>query len=268
MKVFYTPRMAVPSGGYSPSAEKPRLAVESWIDKGFAIDVVEPNPVTPDQIALAHDPHYVHGVLSGSRANGHGNRSMAVAESLPHVVGAMVDAAREALTGNNACAPVSGFHHACYDHGGGFCTFNGLMVAALSLDARVGILDCDQHYGDGTDDIIRRLGAPVVHWSVGKRDIDAEVFLLNLRQHMERVFSGCDVLLYQAGADPHVDDPLGGWLTTDQLRQRDEIVFSTATSMGLPVAWCLAGGYQRDAQGGIGPVLKIHDNTMRACLNS
>lgn len=29
--------------------------------------------------------------------------------------------------------------------------------------------------------------------------------------------AGCDVLLYQAGADPHIDDPLGGWLTTGVL---------------------------------------------------
>jgi hypothetical protein len=33
----------------------------------------------------------------------------------------------------------------------------------------------------------------------------------------------CDVLLYQAGADPHINDPLGGWLTTAQLRERDRI---------------------------------------------
>jgi acetoin utilization deacetylase AcuC-like enzyme len=33
----------------------------------------------------------------------------------------------------------------------------------------------------------------------------------------------CEVLLYQAGADPHINDPLGGWLTTAQLRERDRI---------------------------------------------
>ena len=33
-------------------------------------------------------------------------------------------------------------------------------------------------------------------------------------------------------------------------------------AMGLPVAWNLAGGYQRDATGGIRPVLDIHDNTL------
>ena len=55
-------------------------------------------------------------------------------------------------------------------------------------------------------------------------------------------------------------------MTTEQLRRRDEIVFSTAQALRLPVVWDLAGGYQRDADGGISAVLEIHRNTMRACL--
>lgn len=66
-------------------------------------------------------------------------------------------------------------------------------------------------------------------------------------------------MLYQAGADPHVNDPLGGWMTTAQLYERDVIVFETAREMGLPVVFNLAGGYQRDEDGGIRPVLDIHD---------
>jgi len=33
----------------------------------------------------------------------------------------------------------------------------------------------------------------------------------------------------------------------------------------VPVAWNLAGGYQRTEDGGIGAVLEIHRNTMREC---
>lgn len=73
------------------------------------------------------------------------------------------------------------------------------------------------------------------------------------------------MLIYQAGADAHIDDPLGGWMTTAQLKRRDEIVFETAARIGLPVAWDLAGGYQKDATGGIPAVLEIHRNTMRLC---
>jgi acetoin utilization deacetylase AcuC-like enzyme len=75
-------------------------------------------------------------------------------------------------------------------------------------------------------------------------------------------FVDCDLLMYQAGADPHVDDPLGGFLTTEQLTRRDEIVFSVARTLGIPVVWNLAGGYQEPVY----EVLKIHNNTMRACI--
>jgi acetoin utilization deacetylase AcuC-like enzyme len=41
-------------------------------------------------------------------------------------------------------------------------------------------------------------------------------------------FAGCELLLYQAGADAHINDPLGGWMTTEQLARRDHIVFTEA----------------------------------------
>lgn len=71
-----------------------------------------------------------------------------------------------------------------------------------------------------------------------------------------------DLVLYQAGADIHVDDPLGGLLTTEQMRERDANVFRGCAESGTPVVWNLAGGYQRDANSGIAPVLALHRNTM------
>ena len=50
--------------------------------------------------------------------------------------------------------------------------------------------------------------------------------------------------------------------------RRDEKVFGALRAWGVPVAWNLAGGYQRDAQGSIEPVLAIHDNTLRAFANT
>lgn len=115
----------------------------------------------------------------------------------------------------NAVAPTSGFHHAGHSEVAGFCTFNGLMVSALTIKAaglveRVGILDFDQHYGDGTDNIIDTLGIDfVTHYTAGAHyhcESQASEFL---RQVPELVasMSDCNVVLYQAGADPHIDDP-------------------------------------------------------------
>ena len=273
MNVFFSDRMVANGDSFSPSAGKPAQAVASWLAAGMAINVVEPLPAIFEQLCLAHDANFVSGILSGKINNGFSNNNADVAASLPYTSGAMLSAARDAiLTGGFACAPVSGFHHACWDSAGGYCTFNGLMVTAMSLlddgaAKKVGILDCDQHYGNGTDDIIGVLGVhgSIRHHTVGKMRITPKDFFLELPS-VVMGFSDCDVLLYQAGADPHVNDPLGGWLTTKQLRLRDKVVFETARQIGLPVAWNLAGGYQRDKLGGIRPVLDIHDNTMLECL--
>ena len=268
--VFYSPEQVAEPQVASPSARKPRQVVERWQARGFPIEVLVPRPVTADDLALAHDWRYVDDVLALRAPNGFGNRSASVARSLPWTSGSMLSAALAALDSRlAACAPCSGFHHARYDEGAGFCTFNGLMVAALKLRAlgrvaRVGILDCDQHYGDGTDDIIDRKGARgwIRHVTAmrGYRR-EAKAFLAALPGLVES-FRDCDVVLYQAGADPHVDDPLGGFLDDDQLADRDRTVFREARRLGIPIAWNLAGGYQDPLDN----VLDIHDRTMRECV--
>ena len=273
--VFFRPEMvARDASSDSPSAGKPEQVVADWQRRGLPVELRRFDPVDEATLALAHDADYVRGVLSCALANGFGNRLPQVAAALPHTSGAMLAAAREALAnGRVACAPVSGFHHAGHGWGGGFCTFNGLMVAAIALQRqglvrRVAILDLDYHWGDGTHDILQRLG---IGWVVHRgtpvaqagRD-DAEAYLRALPR-LVSTFHDCDLLLYQAGADAHADDPLGGWMDSAQLQRRDRAVFEVAATIGLPVAWNLAGGYQRDAGGGIEPVLAIHRRTMLAC---
>ena len=273
--VFFQSDMAASAGSFSPSAGKPPLVVADWRAHGLPIEVRGFMPVDEETLALAHDPAFVRGVLRGEIANGFGNKSLAVAASLRYTTGAMLAAAEEALTnGRVGCAPVSGFHHAGYAQAEGFCTFNGLMVTALALrlNARVtdvGILDLDQHWGNGTQAIMQKLGTTwIKHHSSGRDSPgpeEAEEYLDKLPD-LVREFFDCSVLLYQAGADAHVKDPLGGWMTDEQLARRDRIVFSTAASIKLPVAWNLAGGYQVEKDGGIGPVLAIHRRTMEACV--
>ena len=268
--VFYTPLMVAEAGSFSPSAAKPRAAVESWLTLSIPVRVITPEPASVEDLARAHLPAFVDAVLSCRSDNGFGNRSKAVAASLPYTSGAMLSAAREALrNGRVAAAPCSGFHHAGYANAGGFCTFNGLMVTATALYAagevkRVGILDFDQHYGDGTGNIIDRLRIDWInHYSAGEHygfATEARRFLSSI-PGLVAAMKDCDVILYQAGADPHIDDPLGGWLTTEQLYERDLLVFQAAAEWEIPVAWNLAGGYQTPLR----KVLRIHDGTMRAC---
>ncbi len=112
------------------------------------------------------------------------------------------------------------------------------MVAALALHhedglARVGILDHDMHDGNGTEDIIERLGASsVTHFTAGAHySVEGEGprMLAELPSQV-RAMAGCDVVLYQAGADQHIADALGGLLTTEELLARDR----SSRSSGSP----------------------------------
>lgn len=277
LPVFFDPRMTAPEQ-CSPSAAKPTKVVASW-RRRFDVDTRPVEAVTRDLLKLAHHPAYVDGVLDGRRSNGFGNTDPDVARTLPYTTGSLLSAARYVLDEAKtraapiAASPTSGFHHAGYSSGGAFCTFNGLLVVAQTLRAlklveSVCIVDCDMHYGDGTDDIIDELGLRYVdHFTAGMlfhREEHVAEFFLELESVCARA-NACDLVLYQAGADPHIDDPLGGWLTTEQLKQRDKILFS---GIRRPIVWNLAGGYQQEEDGSIPRVLEIHDNTMFAWKES
>ncbi|MBK7005540.1 MAG: hypothetical protein IPH37_10700 [Burkholderiales bacterium] len=168
--VFYRPEQSSSdAASYSPSADKPRQVVADWTaheDIAPHINIESFEPASREILYAAHDKAYVDGVLDGTAENGFGNNNKGIAASLLYTTGSMLAAAKSALTarGNKvAVSPTSGFHHAHYSYGGGYCTFNGLIATAievhrLGLAKRILILDFDQHYGDGTQAIIDRLG--------------------------------------------------------------------------------------------------------------
>jgi acetoin utilization deacetylase AcuC-like enzyme len=276
MKVFYNPNQQVnDNSSFSPSAGKPAKVAEQYKKLYPKVQIVSDfKPVSFAQLALAHDTMYVHEVMTGRRSNGFGNTQKSVAKSLPWTSGSIVAAATEAFKTKSITASLtSGFHHACHDHGGGFCTFNGLVVAAQVLRvryglAKVGIIDFDQHYGDGTENIKTKLGLNYIeHYSLGSTGVtspSADSWLDTLEDYLLDKFALCEVIIYQAGADPFINDPLGGRLTKEQMRRRDEIVFRVAKHLNVGVAWNLAGGYTDIFQ----HVLDIHNNTMGEALKS
>ena len=270
MMIVYSEALNASIQTYSPSASKPALAFSSFSNLDPKAQVIAPRPLGLDEIAVAHCPDFVSSVFAGRKANGFGNHSESVNRSLPYTNGAMLRAAELALDNSGAAvAPVSGFHHAGWDFANAFCTFNGLVVTAMRLKQmgavrRVGILDYDMHYGDGTAHIIRSLSLSwITHLSAGKHfnfAYQTDDFMHNITADLAKL-QGCDIVLYQAGADPHIDDPLGGLLSTGQMLERDRQVFAGLKDMGIPVAWNLAGGYQTP----VSKVLALHNNTYRAC---
>ena len=55
-------------------------------------------------------------------------------------------------------------------------------------------------------------------------------------------------------------------MTMDEIRRRDRMVFERCLMRGIPLVWNLAGGYRRDPNGGIEPVLALHRQTMLDCI--
>ena len=278
LKVFYSDQMVSDAGSsFSPSDRKPRHVSRALGLKSWPIELVAPKPAALHDICRVHEASFVLDVLELRRASGFGSFSLSVARSLPYTSGACCSASLAALREGVSASLSSGFHHAGPKGSRGFCTFNGLMIAtAQMLDSarvkRVAIVDCDYHYGDGTQAIIdaMRLQDRVLHVSFGlsyKKPHQASAYLAKM--HGLRASLGSfrpDIILYQAGADTHIDDPLGGLLTSDQMRERDRIMFSTARELSIPITWNLAGGYQIEDDGSIPRVVELHLNTFEEAL--
>jgi acetoin utilization deacetylase AcuC-like enzyme len=125
-----------------------------------------------EQLERVHTRDYIEAVRTGEpRALAESQKFPWTPELYPSVLltgGGCLAAARRALDDGISGALVSGFHHSHADHGEGFCTFNGLVVAAEALRSgdvvgrhpprrveRVAVIDMDLHYGNGTASLAR-----------------------------------------------------------------------------------------------------------------
>jgi acetoin utilization deacetylase AcuC-like enzyme len=91
---------------------------------------------------------------------------------------------------------------------------------------------------------------------------DAE-YLEVLERALEAAFARFrpQLIAYIAGADPYMEDKLGGLaLTIEGLKRRDRMVFRTAQSVGAPVFSVYAGGYAMRVE----DTVTIHTNTVLA----
>jgi len=278
MLVFYNKKQCVNENmGYSPSAKKPKLVIHAWKQLGYPVTIKKIRALSVEEIAVAHDPNYVRGILKGKIKNGFGNKSISVAKSLQWTTGSFLSAAAYAyIHQTNTFSPTSGFHHAGYNYANGFCTFSGLTIAAIILKKQykaqhIGILDLDSHAGDGTANTIYKTNSEdfITHYSLGDYDIqkhnNAE-WLENLPRLIKRFFTSCDILFYQAGVDCHENDPEvhSGHFTTEQIYLRDKIVYSICGELKIPVVTNLAGGYQKPMQ----KIIDFHNLTAKAFQDS
>jgi acetoin utilization deacetylase AcuC-like enzyme len=248
-----------------PSMRKLPLVAQQAANAGFAT-LVEPQPASRADLERIHRHSYVESILSGDGPLSHcafGFWSEAYRDGVLAINGGNLLAARMALEDGIAANVAQGFHHAAPRNGGGFCTFNGLaLVAALHPDLDVFVLDCDEHGGDGTAQFTKTL-PNLFNFSIcgsamgtfeGPRSIVRKVPAGDEAQalcYLDEALSLISekrprLVIYQAGMDPHCDDPLSrSKMSGDFLARRDALVMETlALELAIPFFFVLAGGYQ------------------------
>ena len=230
-----------------------------------AATLVDPSPFTERAVELigrVHSNEYVQAVATGTPsglAESQGFTwdakvsTMAIAHSSGLVAGVT-----HVLTGPNRVAGSlsSGLHHARADRGAGYCTFNGLVVAArcaLDLGAeRVLALDLDAHCGGGTRSMtdpssLVQIDVSTVgfdRWTPSGPDV---LLMADAGHYLPRVTEALtladraghfDLVLYNAGMDP-----ANTGVSRSDLRNREQMVAEWTARNGFPVVYALAGGY-------------------------
>jgi len=280
----------LPSSHRFPMA-KFRLLHQLLLQQGVAVpeQFHTPLPAPRRWLELVHSPRY-HRAFARGELNPQEQRRIGLPATTPLVqrtwlaVGGTVLTARLALRHGVACHLAGGTHHAFPDHGSGFCIFNDCAVAArVLLDEgqvqSVMVVDLDVHQGDATAAIFAedsRVTTLSVHCAsnfplrkqISDHDLPLDDGLEDddylraigdlipdlLDQHRP------DLVLYNAGVDPHRSDRLGRLCLSDNgLLNRDRLVLDTCLRRGIPIATVIGGGY--DA---LDPLVERHSLVFRA----
>ncbi len=255
---------------------KYHLLLDALAEAGADLERHTPQPMPRHWVEAVHAPAYVEAVLTATvdrateRRIGFPVTARVARRSLLSAGGTHL-AARLALAHGYAANGAGGSHHALHETGAGYCVLNDLAVAATRLleegDARrVVIVDLDVHQGDGTAALLAhepRAFTFSMHgeknFPVRKQRSDRDValpdgmedaaYLATLAAELPPILDAFrpDLILYQAGVDPHHADKLGRLALTDAgLEARDRFVIREAARRAIPLASVLGGGYGAD----------------------
>ena len=271
MRLYYSPSYACDA---FDTTRKARWIAESLRQYPIVgVEVCAPVPLAFEDVERMHNDDYALAIMHGQP------RALASTpgfewtpdlwDSVCASNGGMIAATMDALRSGMPCGSLSaGMHHARREEGAGFCTFNGLALAAeralswgVSGQGRVLIIDLDAHAGGGTHQMLRHFGQRVHIIDLCTSDFDAYApgpgreclgittdpvaYLAWLQDALSAHRpDDYDVVIYNAGMDPHEDCPIGGkpGFMAHILAQRDRMVFRWAHRR-VGVAFGLAGGY-------------------------
>lgn len=292
MKAYYNDIfvLSLPDGHRFPMS-KYRLLRERLLGEHIIAeqDFIIPKGASDVQILRCHSVDYLEKVKNGTLSRKEIVRigfpwSPELVERSRRSSGATICASRTALDEGVAVNLAGGTHHAGVDFGAGYSVFCDSTIAARAMQAeglveRIAVIDCDVHQGNGTADTTR--DDPTIYtfsihgernYPFRKIDSDLDIGLANntgdaeyletLEIAVERILYSFepDLVIYQSGADPFVDDKLGKLaLSKKGLAQRDRLVLDMCRAEDLPVAVTMGGGYAEN----VDDIVDIHAETVR-----
>ena len=231
-----------------------------------------------NDVQVVHNRDYVMSVKEGNLSRDQERRinlpwSEKLAKRSFLAIQGTLQTSQLALDYGIACHLAGGTHHAFKDCGSGFCVFNDLAYASITLlnqekINKILILDLDVHQGDGTASIcenIDNIFTCSIHcknnFPFDKKNsnldvpIDDEVndlkYINILTKTLDRTESNFtpDIVFYDAGVDVHSNDDLGNLnLTDDGIKKRDEIVCEYFKEKKIPLCTVIGGGYSKNRQ--------------------
>jgi acetoin utilization deacetylase AcuC-like enzyme len=267
--------------GHPESPERLDAVVARLKAENLWKDVVTPEPVDLTLLKTVHTEEYIDSVKNfgeGFMDPDTYVRPQTFEIALLAAGGTVLAANRALETGRPAFALVRPpGHHAGSYHGGGFCYFNNVAVAAEAVRRKVGrvaIVDYDLHHGNGTHDIfysrddvlyisthqsgifpgtgiIEDLGDGkgegyniCIPLPGGSGDRTFELFVRKILSPVLTKYKP-DAILVSIGADAHYMDPLGGLALTSPgyISISDELLSLSRKLCGGAIAFTLEGGY-------------------------
>ena len=291
MQLFYDPAYAMADTDFD-TTRKAAWVADSLVGEPVpGLEIASPRPLTAGEIATVHDPEYVEAVRTGEPPALAGSNGIgwdpALFDAVAASNGGVVAAAMWALEHGGATGSLSsGLHHAKARRGDGFCTFNGLALAARRVlgarDARILVLDLDAHCGGGTHELLgddpHVVGLdvavdafdhyrPAAPWSLDLVSHAAD-YLPTIERRLDALQAEAfDLVLYNAGMDPYEGCHVGGLpgIVHEILAARERLVFGRARAADWPIAFVLAGGYAASPEGRRN-LVALHRETILAAV--
>lgn len=280
MHLYFNPDFTASAHAFDTTRKSGHIA-ESLCDRPITgielVDPIDAYDLTERTIAAVHDPAYVDAVRTGeprrlATSQGFSWDEGILTMALAHNAGAVAAVEHALTTGEGATGTLSsGLHHAARDTGLGYCTFNGLAVAAhvaANRGARVLVVDFDAHCGGGTSGLLptgaHQVDVSVVGFDSYRPGDDRWLRMADPHDHDDAIgealahvdsLGSFDVVLYNAGMDP-----ANNGVSVEQLRRRERLV--AEHQFGCPVVFTIAGGYTSGMT--MDEVVDLHRLTLEA----